>query len=235
MDNTTHDLIEVKEVFDEHSVPLILIQGNLLGVIREKRLLPWDGDIDFYVLSKNAYPNILTAVNGLINRGYEFWEFYYTPEGKIIHWTLNSPNNIHVSLKALHHATDPKYLCETGIRPVEGRHGATGRDPTISLLEAKYFENAEELEFMGKKFLIPSPPEEYLAKEYGDGWRTPVKDNSWMNIRVWHTFFADKCALSPWPAIYRVDAPARIRTQAPTQAQAQVEKPKEPEYKVKIY
>lgn len=98
---------------------------------------------------------------------------------------------------------DPKFVVETGI--------AMGkRRATITLLPTRLFDPLKEIEFLGHKFLVPNPPEEYLVKNYGDNWKMPIKDGSWKQGRKWRIYFAVECKESPWPEIIREDAPARI-------------------------
>lgn len=42
-------LKQVKEVFDEHDIEYWLDTGILLGAVRDRKIIPWDGDVDFGV------------------------------------------------------------------------------------------------------------------------------------------------------------------------------------------
>lgn len=196
-------LLRAKKIFDECGAPLILAQGILLGAVRENRILPWDGDIDLYLLSSVPYDNIIRAIQKIRDSGFGFWESYHIPTGKIIHWSFAaSKNEVAICFKILHPAKNPDFICETGIY-------LGGRRPTITLLPARLFFPPAKIQFLGQTFLAPNPPEEFLVGEYND-WKTPVKNGSWMKLRSWPTFFAKECKESPWSDIIRVDEPARV-------------------------
>lgn len=209
------DLLTIKEAFDKFKVPMILAKGVLLGAIRENRILPWDGDIDLFTLASAPYVNVLRTIELIHNLGFEFWETYKTPAGKLIHWSFApTRGNTPVGIKMLCPSKDPKFVVETGI--------ALGkRRATITLLPAHLFDPLKEIEFLDHKFLVPNPPEEYLTKNYGGNWRTPIKDGTWKQGRTWRICLAVECKESPWPEIIREDAPARIKF---LQTQKKIEK-----------
>lgn len=204
-ERTENDLLRVKKIFDGFSVPLILGKGVLLGVIRENQILPWDSDIDLFILASNPYENIVRAVNLMNKSGFEFWETYKTPKGKIIHWSFAPTHgNTPACIKMLYLSKDSRFLMETGI--------ALGkRKATITLLPTRLFNPPKEITFLGQKFLVPNPPEEYLSKNYGENWRTPIKDGGWKRGRKWKIRFANECEESPWSKIIRENAPERIK------------------------
>jgi len=204
-ERTEKDLLRIKKIFDGFNIPLILGKGILLGVIRENRVLPWDSDIDLFILASNPYESIVKAIDLMNKSGFEFWETYKIPKGKIIHWSFAPTcGNTPACIKMLYPSKDPKFLVETGI--------ALGkRKATITLLSTHLFNPPKEITFLGQKFLVPNPPEEYLAKNYGNNWRIPIKNGGWKRGRTWKICFADECEESLWSAIIREDAPARIK------------------------
>ena len=38
---------------------------------------------------------------------------------------------------------------------------------------ARFFDKIEKFEFLGEKYFVPSPPQEYLTYQYGEDWHVP--------------------------------------------------------------
>lgn len=195
-------LLEIREVFDEFKIPLIITAGALLGIIREKRLLPWDHDLDLWTLSTSSYTNIKNAMEKLEKLDFIPWELYKIPSGKIIHWTFHR-NDFNIGIKIVHPTKDEKFMCATGI--FWGRR----KGVTLTLIPRHFVFPPVEIEFLERKFLAPNPPEKYLETQYGN-WKVPIKDNSFLAYRNWKVYLAKKCKLSLWEDIIRIDQLARI-------------------------
>ena len=144
-------LREAKEVFDELGVVFFLRQGACLGAVRDGAFIPWDDDIDLgsiygmHGLTKRSAASVAEAFRA---RGFHVEEATYSGETCLgimkrhirIDWFCYRVHNGHV----VHFPNVPI--------PVE------------------LFARLQEVDFAGEKFLVPSPPEEYLRCKYGPNW-----------------------------------------------------------------
>ncbi len=78
MKHVTQELMDVFEVFDrlckKHGLVYFLVAGSLIGAVRDKKLLPWDCDIDLVMSRKD-----LRRVGEILQSDEEFskWEMLY--------------------------------------------------------------------------------------------------------------------------------------------------------------
>ena len=54
------------------------------------------------------------------------------------------------------------------------RKGRIVHFPNVSI-PVEVFARLQEVDFVGERFLVPSPPEEYLRCKYGPNWATPKR------------------------------------------------------------
>jgi len=195
-------LLEIREVFDEFKIPLIITAGALLGIVRENRLLPWDHDLDLWTLPTSSYINIRNAMEKLEKLNFIPWELFKIPSGKIVHWTFHR-GDFNIGIKVIHPTKDEKFMCATGI--FWGRR----KGVTLTLIPKHLISPPAQIKFLDKMFLVPNPPEEYLKIQYGD-WKVTIKDNSFLAFRSWDVYLVKDCPLSPWENVIRIDMPARI-------------------------
>ena len=147
-------LKEVKRIFDDQGIVFWLGSGTCLGCIRENRFIPWDDEMD---------TASVIGMHGL--------------DEETVYRTANvfKENGFYPRI-----SDSTRYmgvgLVKDGIRTDWTCHrifnGAAIEFPGVKL-PLHLFTQPMEIEFIGQKFLLPNPPEEYLRLKYGPEWRTP--------------------------------------------------------------
>ena len=158
MDHTVgeRNLREAKDILDGLGMVFLLGSGTCLGATRDKAFIPWDDDIDLVAV---------VGVNGLTedsadlaaaafrNRGYFVGEI----DGAHSKTLMTMKDHVRLSFECLQIVGDSIYAY-----------------PGMQL-PAKLFTQPKEIEFLGQKFFVPNPPEEYLRLKYGEEWMTPKR------------------------------------------------------------
>jgi len=150
----TRDLLEVKKVMDEAGVTFFLRQGTCLGAIRDKGFIPWDDDIDvgsvigLHGLNEETVESVARTLRerGFLLRIERNDYSLYVPivkESLRIDWMC-------------YRVLDNAVFMYPGIR-----------------IPVRFVTDLKEIEFLGKRFLVPNPPEEYLEVKYGPDWHVP--------------------------------------------------------------
>lgn len=147
-------LKEVKQVLDQAGVPFFLRHGTCLGAIRDNALIPWDDDIDvgsvfgFHVFSEETVTAVAETFRERgfilkIERNDHFLCVAMAKESIRIEWSC-------------YWVIDDAVFMYPGMRiPI---HLVT---------------DLKEIDFLGEKFLVPNPPEDYLEAKYGPEWHIP--------------------------------------------------------------
>ena len=149
-------LREAKEVFDELGVVFFLRQGTCLGAVRDGAFIPWDDDIDLgsiygmHGLTKRSAASVAEAFRA---RGFHVEEATHSGET----WLGIMKRHIRID-----------WLC------YRVRKGRIVHFPNVSI-PAELFTRLEEIDFVGERFRVPSPPQEYLRCKYGPNWATPKR------------------------------------------------------------
>jgi cytidyltransferase-like protein len=68
--NLKEALFKFKDMMNDHGIEFILLYGALLGAYRNKRLLPWDADIDIGIIFKDYEDFADTDIFGLLRNAY---------------------------------------------------------------------------------------------------------------------------------------------------------------------
>ena len=147
-------LKEMKRIFDGLGVVFWLGSGTCLGAVREGRFIPWDDEMDTVcILGRHG------LTEETVRRGIETFRdngFYVKVQEDALHYSIA--------------------LVKDGLRTDWTVHrpdnGQAYEYPGIRL-PMHVFDDLKEIDFIGERFRVPNPPEEYLASKYGPDWRTP--------------------------------------------------------------
>ena len=147
-------LKDVKRIFDQLGVVFFLASGTCLGAIRENRFIPWDDEMD------------TASVIGLHGVTEETID-------RVIDAFTETGYYAHVGHTARYSGVS---VVKSSIRVDWGVHRIIGNSiyqyPGFKT-PLRLFTQLKEIDFIGEKFLVPNPPEEYLQAKYGPEWRTP--------------------------------------------------------------
>ena len=147
-------LHEAKEIMDEHGVVFFLRQGTCLGAVRDNAFIPWDDDIDIGSiegLHRFDERMIEPVADSFRAQGFHVKRSSFDGET----WLGLMKHNIRIDWVCFH--VRKQYIIHfPGVR-----------------IPVRLFTHLKEIDFIGEKFLVPNPPEEYLRHKYGPNWRTP--------------------------------------------------------------
>lgn len=147
-------LREVKQVFDELGVTFWLRSGTLFGIIRAGAFIDWDDEMD---------TASVLGMHGVSDETVRRVADAFRARGFIVQ-ALSGPRYVAAAFVKDGVRTD--WTC---YRLVGGR---AYEFPGIEI-PLHVFDDLREIEFVGERFLIPNPPEDYLQAKYGPDWRTP--------------------------------------------------------------
>ena len=147
-------LREVKRIFDNQGIVFWLGSGTCLGCTRENGFIPWDDEID---------TASVIGMHGLREETIYRIADVFTEAG---FYSRVRSNPQYMAVAFVRDGIRTDWTCH---RIIDG--GAI-EFPGVKL-PLHLFAQPTEVEFIGQKFLVPNPPEEYLRLKYGPEWRTP--------------------------------------------------------------
>ena len=167
-------LKRVTSILDKSQISYILDYGTLLGIVREKRLLPWDTDMDISITDRD--------LSKLLKIRWKFWLYGYRTrvrrykadvgafkKGEIKIFKLQTTKYFFLKDLRLMDIFVKKELNDEYIYSV-------GNAPVfVKSVPKEYHENLTQIQFDNKMYSVPKQYEDYLTFVYGD-WKTPVKD-----------------------------------------------------------
>ena len=158
------DLEDIHDVFLSLDIDFILIDGVLLGAVRDQNFIKWDWDIELALLEEAVIDNTTTILSALNEKGFRI--------------TLVDPFSITYKINVVKRGTKFSLV---GLRSFYGyRYRINFKYP------ARSFKTLDEIEFLGKKYKIPSDVKCLLTFCYGD-WQTPKREriqSRYLNRRI---------------------------------------------------
>ena len=147
---------ETKQIMDQLGVAFFLRQGACLGAIRDKGFMPWDDDVDI---------GSIIGMHGLTETTIETVASTFRDNGYFVDIERHD-----------HYITAAMMKSSTRIDWTSYRiiDDSIVHYPAV-WIPIRLFASLKEIDFIGAKFLVPNPPEEYLSLKYGPEWITPKK------------------------------------------------------------
>jgi hypothetical protein len=147
-------LIILKKILDSIGVINYLSSGTLLGAVRDNDFIPWDWDVQMYLITENAYPLRYKITKLLEDSGFTIHKFNDSEDS--LKWDARKQEAI-FELTAWYLQGKWRYRKKKSMR-----------------VPSYLFEGEYNINFKGLNYRTLNPPEEYLEFCYGD-WKTPIR------------------------------------------------------------
>jgi len=149
-----NDLQSFNNSFNEAGIPWVLIDGFVLGYARNKKIIPWDTDIDLAVcreIPQDKKEQLLYDIfpkHGLkVVASKKRWDFIYgTGQTSFNLWFYHKEGDYYVAYPP----TTPK------VKFIE---------------KAESYDNIQRLEFEGGLYPMPGDIDGYISDRYGVNWK----------------------------------------------------------------
>ena len=169
-------MFNVKEIMESLSINYWIEGGTLLGAVRDKKLIPWDHDIDMGMINKSN-DEIKKLIKKLKNTFYVSVKTFNNMQDV---WNLGKYRVIKVYPKKYFFLKQD--LCLDIFIYYNGKVPNIKDDVYKYVVWGKnafhkkdFFDNLEQIEFYGKLINAPYTYKEFLKLKYGPDWETPKK------------------------------------------------------------
>lgn len=191
-------LLFLADIFYKSNIPYFIDHGTLLGIIRDKNILPWDDDIDISINIKYVKNTVICIKDNINKFPYNNtlnWKSHFifiekTPNNFLLDNKGENPNNLlnisyDVKPIGIYLSFDNKkgnYIKNftAEIKFFFIKNGTAYQRITYS--PEYHFNNADKVLFCKKKLSVPYDYEKYLELHYGE-WRKPKKNTSFSDLK----------------------------------------------------
>ena len=156
LNNRNKVLIEIKYILEHLSIQFFLVDGALLGAVRDNNFIKWDWDVELAVLAKD----VIDKIDNIII------------EGETNNFRVEVPDRTLENIKINYYKYNSKSSIVSLIKKNKYLQRKLFKYPAI------FFDNPITLEFLGEFYLVPSPVEDFLEFVYGPDWRIPKMSNN---------------------------------------------------------
>lgn len=171
-------LLLVTRLLDENNIPYYLEGGTLLGLVRDKELLPWDHDVDLAAPVEYA-PAIVKLKFRLLLRGYKLSVRKSTQSFGPIKVGDYSVIKIKPIAGYFIRWFVPRYssfiVLDLFLKTSDELHTYWQAQGKVMRVSNHYYKSFEEIEYAGHTLKAPSHYGDFLTEKYGD-WSIPIKN-----------------------------------------------------------
>ncbi len=158
MDMTTAEALlqEAKQILDQLGLVFFLRHGTCLGAVRDNAFIAWDDDLDIgsviglYGLTEE---HVRSAADVFKEHGFD---------------ASIKENELNLSVELKKSGTQLDWTCYRII------DDSIYSWPVVQI-PVSLHTDLKEIDFLGAKFFVPNPPEEYLRLKYGPEWMIPKR------------------------------------------------------------
>jgi len=154
-------LLRVTSIMEEYGISVFISDGTCLGAYREQDFIEWDSDIDIIARAEELIPCMDILKERFEKEGCDVRSLYY---GEFNH------HGFILGFKRVRMDMHGMYLIHGKRWRLKGQ--ITGKKTTCAY-PAEWFKNSDQIEFLGRKFFIPTPVEKYLESLYGNDYMIP--------------------------------------------------------------
>jgi phosphorylcholine metabolism protein LicD len=160
-------LADVNNIFRDNGLHFWIDYGSLLGIVRHRKIIPWDKDVDFGIFAKDL-DHLASLQPKLKEKGYDFIKTggcdYFGNEAVLPRIYFSKTNRLYCDIYLWEYTPDGQF-CHMIAHPFS--------DGSFHLCPKHFYENIQSYKLLGINFMVPDKREEYLALRYGDNWRIP--------------------------------------------------------------